>query len=803
MSNSELDQFEQIHDSTSEIISDSPTVEHKAAVSPCSITESENIFSSAVRPNKFIYPTSSQIERTMQSQKTDHNVVHSLKRPSCPQKFSPSVKKPKSSTTYIPDHREQLFCMPQSCNKSLVNKSTKSTIPPQSQSNVLVPIVRNPSSCIDFGPRKTSTPFNAPRPLTARIPQHVPKVCKNGVADPEDPVVAKLIDDQNAVEFEVNWEEFNSFTQLHEPCKQTANNTEKEMEYLLSTSSINAFLDVSHSESMLESNTLHSRDDGSSGSSIQRAVGFATASGKPITIQEASVQKVLKLINEELPCSEIPNSSDFDTELSMNVLAKDTHPAAAASSMQSDCISKDLMHVSDNQHIINPPIRSESLINNTVNTAATDFVTGGGKAVSVLKASLMNFEKLVYSDDIPGEEALNRIAITDIPTDSADDRVDYLSDAPTHVPVSSKGFTAASGKQVSIRVESLQAAKKLFQEERSISARTGNEGGMPADGGSVFALNRKGTRVNDNVPCMGFTTASGKAVLVNEESLKAVRSIFQEVEGSDFTPDIEERELSCLESSFDANEVVSNSLSQVAEERCKDFQTITSSQNYKATDGVTYSDVSKHENSNKAAIKGSFSFTTASGKTVGISNKSLNAVRGLFQEDDCVPSNIDDPHSKGCGQTTVNRMSGDVQMSVLGFTTASGKSVSVAQESLLAVKRFLNDDEHLESTPTTKGINQQSINTRSDTSQNDGATLSKPIGFTTAAGKSVCVTEESLQAVRGLLHVHDNDVHTSDSQLLARPNNEPVLDLSCTDSNHLQSTSILPSQENSELHFCF
>ena len=793
MSNSELDLLEQVHDNTSEIISDSPTVEHKAVASPCSITESDNVSSSAVRPNKFIYPTFSQIERTMQSQKTDHSVVHSLKRPVCPQKSSPSVKKPKSSY-----HREQLFYVPQSCDKSLVNKSTKLTISPQSQSSVLVPNVINAQSCIDFGPRKTSTPFNAPKPLTARVPERIPKVCKGGVADPV------VIDEQDAVQFEVDWEEFTSFTQLHEPCKQTTDNNEREMEYLLSASSINAFLDASHSDSMLESNTIHKRDDGPSGSSIQLAVGFATASGKSITIQEESVQKVLKLINDELPCSEIPNSDDFDTELS---LAKDTHPAAT-SSVQSDCISK---RVSDNQHIMNPPVRP---IDNTAYTAATDFVTGGGKAVSVLKASLMNFERLVYSDDIPGEEALNRIAITDMPTDIANDRVDLLPDAPTHIPVSSRGFTTASGKQVSVNMESLQAAMKLFQEERSICARTGNEGGKPADGGSVVALKCKGTHVNDNVPCMGFTTASGKAVSVNEESLKAVRSIFQEVEGSDLTPDIEKSEFSCLEAndiSFDANEVVSNQSSQIAEEHCEDFQTITSSQTNqdRSNDRVAYSNVSndRHENRTNTAVKGTFGFTTASGKAVSVSDKSLHAVRGIFQEDAYVSSNIHDPRTMECGQMAVKRVGGDVQTSVMGFTTASGKSVSVAQESLQAVRIFLNDDEWLEPTPNTKGIDQQGMNTLSNTSQNDGVPLSKPIGFTTAAGKSVCVTEESLQAVRGLLHVHNNEVRTSDYQLLARPSCEPGLDLLCTDHyNRPQSTSemsILPSQETSESQFCF
>ena len=294
------------------------------------------------------------------------------------------------------------------------------------------------------------------------------------------------------------------------------------------------------------------------------------------------------------------------------------------------------------------------------------------------------------------------------------------SDAPptTATPLNQFGFTTASGKSISVSSKSLKVAKELFK----------NDEAPP----TITILNRAPNLVPVTTPTatptnhLGFTTASGKEVTVSGKSLSVVRELLSE-EAPPITAHITTSHVGvCFEVTTPTKHAPPTNIGFTT---ASGKRVNVSEKSLKAVKGIFSDDETPPPEAPPPVTLVppimNIGFTTASGKTVPISEKALEAVKGFFAEDKAPPSGTLAP------PTPMDTLA---TPTTIGFTTASGKEVPVSREALQAVRGLLADAEI--SLPLAPPTHELAPPTN--------------IGFTTASGKNVAISEKSLQAVKGI-----------------------------------------------------
>ena len=251
----------------------------------------------------------------------------------------------------------------------------------------------------------------------------------------------------------------------------------------------------------------------------------------------------------------------------------------------------------------------------------------------------------------------------------------HIKSLPTKASVESTGvgFSTASGKGVAISAKSLTRAKKIFEECQSESEQNKIHSNMaPAS-----------TSTSDG--CTGFGPANGQR-FPSAESLKRTKEIF---EG--------------YQSEFDQEEPSSV---------CSSLSVLTSTRD-----------------------NGAAGFSTASGKGVAISAKSMARAKQIFE--DCQTENfqeeIDTP--KRPPATSTVRSSGPA-----GFSTASGKGVSVSAEALARARQIYEN------------CQKESVQEIDHKSQAAATAVRTEgfAGFSTASGKNVAFSSQALARAQNI-----------------------------------------------------
>ena len=294
------------------------------------------------------------------------------------------------------------------------------------------------------------------------------------------------------------------------------------------------------------------------------------------------------------------------------------------------------------------------------------------------------------------------------------------SDAPptTATPPNQFGFTTASGKSISVSSKSLKVAKELFKDDEAPP--------------TITTLNRAPNLVSVTTPTvtptnhLGFTTASGKEVTVSGKSLSVVRELLSEEAPPITAHTTVSRVGVCSEVTMPTKHAPPTNIGFTT---ASGKRVNVSEKSLKAVKGIFSDDETPPPEApppvTLAPLTMNIGFTTASGKTVPISEKALEAVKGIFAENKAPPSGtLTPPTPMDTLATPTN----------IGFTTASGKEVPVSREALQAVRGLLADTEIL--LPLAPPTHELAPPTN--------------IGFTTASGKNVAISEKSLQAVKGI-----------------------------------------------------
>ncbi|XP_035240203.1 breast cancer type 2 susceptibility protein [Anguilla anguilla] len=314
------------------------------------------------------------------------------------------------------------------------------------------------------------------------------------------------------------------------------------------------------------------------------------------------------------------------------------------------------------------------------------FSTAGGKKVTVSKKSLQYAQFL-----------LNECSEMKTPEPGNASRLSngHVS-SHSLLGGNSGGFQTASGKGVAITPNALEQAKAMFQncDDRPECGITG------AVRGEGVSRGTRGDPMNPTATSSGFISAGGKGVSISAKALLEVKDMFKNSDGIvDCATTCGPREGHTHEKSF---ELKSN------------FRTVNCT------------------------------FTSAGGKRVSVSEKALLRANALLKECDEKPHVESERLEFMAGSTPDPR-----HKNGRGFSTASGKGVSVSLRALREAKaRFADCDDAASPEPgevkaETLGENSTSAHKKDSTNSN--------CGFSTASGKGVSVSEKALLKAKALL----------------------------------------------------
>ncbi|KAK7156638.1 hypothetical protein R3I94_006625 [Phoxinus phoxinus] len=356
------------------------------------------------------------------------------------------------------------------------------------------------------------------------------------------------------------------------------------------------------------------------------------------------------------------------------------------------------------------------------------FSTAGGKKVAISATALQRTKSLFNDcEEVVASGSLQHQACKGFSTASGKDVTvseNALSEVRaafagcedasySHEPKNSSGnnvgFSTAGGKKVAISANALKKAKSLFnncEEENLASGSLQDQG------------------------CKGFSTASGKDVSVSENALREVRAVFAGCEDASFSHEpknssgnnvgfstaggkkvaISANALQKAKSLFNNCEEENLASGSLQDQGCKGFSTasgkdVAVSENALREVRATFAgceDASfSHEPKNSSGSN--VGFSTAGGKKVAISATALHMAKSLFKV--CEEENVASmelssekvlPQTKSSHRKSEDIVDENLKFEQLkkkncGFSTASGKGVSVSKVDLEEASKLFRD----------------------------------------------------------------------------------------------------------------
>ena len=299
-------------------------------------------------------------------------------------------------------------------------------------------------------------------------------------------------------------------------------------------------------------------------------------------------------------------------------------------------------------------------------------------------------------------------------------------------------LSVARKKRSAVSPNTSNTMKLLFSEEG-----TGAE--LDEDGRRASELEEEAERSHSPV-FQGLSTATGKRVSVSATSLKRAKQVISQeelyqhlVENGTRVPELKEKEepLFPVLKEFSAASGESVSVAAVSLKKAKQMFSEEESCEELVEDGTNVPEVREKEELHSPLIKG---FSTASGKRVSVSAVSLQRAKQMFSEEESCEELV----GNGTSVPEVEEKEDPCSPVLKGFSTASGKRVSVSAVGLQRAKQMFSEEESCEEL-VENGTNVPEVKEKEE--------LHSPVikGFSTASGKRVSVSAVSLQRAKQML----------------------------------------------------
>ncbi|XP_076244106.1 breast cancer type 2 susceptibility protein homolog isoform X2 [Calliopsis andreniformis] len=303
------------------------------------------------------------------------------------------------------------------------------------------------------------------------------------------------------------------------------------------------------------------------------------------------------------------------------------------------------------------------------------------------------------------------------------------------------GFMTASGRAINVSDEALSKAKQLYAEVvketdncEETNKKQGNESAVQVSSSRFRTINNKQSKNNasfetkdfdkkstsslkSGVPSFGFKTASGRSINVSDEALSRAEQLFK----------------NDLENEITVPDACATSGSQIIGSRYLS----------KAKPKLQKKKVCLKEPVKSTENRFSVGFKTAGGNSITVSDEALSQAMQQFED-------ANDLHLETFNQTLQEvemllpeESLGQANNTIVsvGFKTASGNTINISEKALLNAENLfknLEDTDASEEVPVIeKSINKSRMQVES-------------LGFQTAGGQSLTITEEALSKAKAL-----------------------------------------------------
>ncbi|XP_069046248.1 breast cancer type 2 susceptibility protein isoform X2 [Lepisosteus oculatus] len=493
--------------------------------------------------------------------------------------------------------------------------------------------------------------------------------------------------------------------------------------------------------------------------------GFSTAGGKKVSVSEKALQEARNLLNE---FNEIENTnSDVKaTSSAENLQVKSSCGFSTASGTRISVSEKALqkaktvlneyddspgsdLYAKCKGKIVEPNCNT---VQKNLENFSFGFSTAGGKKVSVSEKALQE-----------ARSWLNEF--NDI--ENANSDVKATSSAENLQVKSSCGFSTASGTRIPVSEKGLQKAKTVLKEyDDTPDSNVGAE----IKGETVEFKNSVAQKKLEKFSC-GFSTASGNKVSVSEKALQEARNLLNNIDEIENTkPDVKatssaenlQVKSSCGFSTASGTRIpVSEKGLQKAKTVLKEYDDTPDSNVGAEIKGETVE--FKNSVAQKKLEKFSCGFSTASGNKVSVSEKALQEARNLLNEFNEIENTNSDVKATSSAENLQVKSS-------CGFSTASGARIPVSEKGLQKAKTVLKEYDDTPDSNVGAEIKGETVRRKSSIVQNNLGKVS--CGFSTASGKTVSVCEKALQNAKAKLENYsedeNNDPNTSSPALCVK-----------------------------------
>ncbi|KAF5278315.1 hypothetical protein FQR65_LT03584 [Abscondita terminalis] len=445
---------------------------------------------------------------------------------------------------------------------------------------------------------------------------------------------------------------------------------------------------------------------------ITPAVGFSSATGEEIP-------HIKNLLCKELQNAEgfVKNNSinDLHTKLGENIELLKKEPAVLdlhcskqpglayrkddATNFQLKTIGFSSADVSEKAYVNAQSEKLLSRLDDEKYLKTFGFVSASGKKIDVDEKAWTNTKNL-FRDDLICASGLEESQRSIFPNPALKNKCGFLTDnditvkssSSTNTRLHTDGFVCASGKNIVIGEKAWATTKNLFGDDLDNNSRLEEYHGSISSKSACQKIS-------------GFSTASGKTIDISDKVWKNTKDFF-------------------------SSELCDKSNTQLATTgfACASGKNIdisekawTKTKNLFSDDLVCNSGPEEFQSliSTNSALQKNSGFSTASGKTIDISEKVWNNTKDFFSSELCNKSNT--------------------HLATVGFVSASGKNIDVGEKAWTKTKHLFGDDFN---------CNLEPEECRGSSYSNSAH--QKTIGFSTASGNTIDVTEKAWSSTKDI-----------------------------------------------------
>ena len=456
--------------------------------------------------------------------------------------------------------------------------------------------------------------------------------------------------------------------------------------------------------------------------------GFSAASGKQVTLSENALTHARKVLADDLNEEKVVEKINLLSDGGEKYLESGNTENQVRESVSLEVKELGIKSNVDDSNKLLDEFGKETMgiIKHKDSLSFSGFCFASGKNVAISEKALEQSKKLL--DNVESEHGSNLV--------SAETDDDQKGTPEKHTTSQLHGLGNTNSASFSISAGNLLKDSETSHKSEKVILKGDFDKTKPETAASVVSI------------FAGFSTASGNSVRVSEEALEQDIG-FMKVECQDKLSDSgKDPEIVGFSAAAEALNVSDKALKHAKgflDDKCGNLEQVSEKDlshdilNNGVKHAIFEEHISKSNTEEISMVPTFIGFNTAAGNVVKVSERPLKHAKEVFYGD------FEEKHTvEGFSDSKTEVGEANKLLAFAGFKTASGNSVKVSDKALETAKGVLNDDNGI----TELGEKLTISNTK--------VARTTCVGFSSASGKLVNVSDMALTIAKGVLNVNSD-----------------------------------------------